>query len=115
MAQQVKVILVDDLDGGPADETVTFALDGVSYEIDLSGQHAGELREGLSSWVGHARKLGSRPGPARRGGGPARGRSGGSGNDTAAIREWAKQNGHQVSERGRIASSVVEAYRQANG
>jgi hypothetical protein len=55
MAQKVQVLLVDDIDGGTADETVTFALDGVSYEIDLTSAHAAELRDALGTWVGHAR------------------------------------------------------------
>ena len=62
MAQRVRVVLVDDLDGGAADETVTFGLDGVSYEIDLNASNAGALRESLATWVGHARKVSGRSG-----------------------------------------------------
>ncbi len=80
MAQKVQVLLVDDIDGGTADETVTFSLDGVAYEIDLTADHAAELRESFSRWVGHARKTGSgsRSGGGRqtRGGGGQSRRSG---------------------------------------
>ncbi len=57
MAQRTRVVLVDDLDGGPAAETVRFALDGAAYEIDLSEQHAAQLRDDLARWVGHARRV----------------------------------------------------------
>lgn len=104
MAQKVQVTLIDDVDGSRADETVTFALDGVTYEIDLTTTHATELRDALASWVGHARKVGGRTvakAPARR----QRGVS-----DAQAIRDWAKANGHQVSERGRISAEVRAAF-----
>lgn len=110
MAQKIQVILVDDIDGGEASETVSFALDGVSYEIDLSENNAAELRDSLASWVGHGRRVGGRSSGRRQG----RARTGGS-NDTAAVREWARQNGHQVSDRGRVPARVLEAYRAANG
>jgi Lsr2 len=118
MAQKVQVLLVDDLDGGTADETVTFSLDGVAYEIDLTADHAAELRESFSRWVGHARRTGS--GSGSRGGRQARGsgqsrRSGASSSGEAtAIREWARQNGHEVSERGRISADVRAAYEAAH-
>jgi hypothetical protein len=112
MAQKVQVLLVDDIDGGTADETVTFSLDGVSYEIDLSGDHARELRDGLAKWVGHARKVSSRSA-----GRPARGttarRASGS-TDATAIREWARANGRSVSERGRISADIKAAYEAAH-
>lgn len=110
MAQKVQVILVDDLDGGSADETVTFSLDGVSYEIDLSTGNAAALRDSLASWVGHARKVGrsSAARPARRAG-----RSGGS-SDANAIREWARESGIAVSERGRISAETKAAYAAAH-
>ncbi|WNB85299.1 Lsr2 family protein [Cellulomonas sp. ATA003] len=116
MAQKVQVLLVDDIDGGTAEETVTFSLDGVSYEIDLTADHAAELRESFSRWVGHARKVGSGSrGSARqnRGGGSGR-RSSGSSSDATAIREWARENGHEVSERGRISADVRAAYEAAH-
>ena len=109
MAQKVQVILVDDLDGGSADETVTFSLDGVSYEIDLSKDNAAALRDSLATWVGHARKVGrSAARPARRSS-----RSSG-GSDANAIREWARANGIAVSERGRISAETKAAYEAAH-
>lgn len=110
MAQKVQVLLVDDVDGGPADETITFGLDGVTYEIDLTSAHATELRDALAQWVGHARRVGARSSVSR----PARpGRRSGS-SDAHAIREWAKGRGLAVSERGRISAEVRSAYEAAN-
>ena len=112
MAQRVQVLLVDDLDGGDASETVSFALDGVTYEIDLSESNAARFRDDLASWIGHARRSGGRrtSGGARRAApGSSRTRS-----DLGAIREWARANGHQVSDRGRISAEVQEAYDKAN-
>ena len=118
MAQKVQVILVDDVDGGDASETVTFGLDGVSYEIDLNDDNAAKLRESLSTWVGHARRVGGRSssgGGSRRRSSAANGSGSGSGGtDTAAIRAWARDNGHDVSERGRISAEVMSAYEAAN-
>lgn len=117
MAQKVQVVLVDDLDGGEAAETVSFALDGVTYEIDLSTENAARLRDEMAPWVGHARRVGGRSGGGRRSSRSRSGSSSSSGSsdvDTAAVREWARQNGHKVSERGRISSEVLEAYRAAH-
>ena len=105
MAQKVQVVLVDDVDGGTAEETVSFALDGVSYEIDLSVANAAQLRDAFASWVGHARRVGGRSRTTRR---PGSGRA--SGGDSAAIREWARSNGFTVNERGRIPAEVKAAY-----
>lgn len=112
MAQKVQVLLVDDVDGGTADETVTFALDGVSYEIDLTAAHAAELRESFARWVGHGRKTGGRSSGSGRGTAARSRRS--SSSDATAIREWAKANGHKVSERGRISADVKAAYEAAH-
>lgn len=109
MAQKVQVTLVDDVDGSPAAETVQFALDGVSYEIDLSEAHAAQLRESLAQWVGNARRAGGRRVTGRRGGA----RPAGSKN-ASEIREWARANGFEVSERGRISAEVRAAYEAAN-
>ena len=109
MAQRVQVVLEDDLDGGKADETVTFGLDGTTYEIDLSKKNAAKLRDALSGYVGVARKVAGRRGPAGRSG---RGR-GRSATDSADIRAWAKDNGYEVSERGRISADVRAAYNEA--
>ena len=117
MAQKVQVLLVDDIDGGTAEETVTFSLDGVAYEIDLTADHAAELRESFSRWVGHARKTGSgsrSSGRQTRGGGQSRRSGSSSSGDATAIREWARENGHEVSERGRISADVRAAYEAAH-
>ncbi|HEY3439040.1 MAG TPA: Lsr2 family protein [Actinotalea sp.] len=106
MAQKVQVVLVDDLDGGTAEETVSFALDGVSYEIDLSAANAAALRDAFSSWVGHGRRVGGRARTARRGTTTSRAAGGAS----SAIREWARANGYTVNERGRIPAEVKAAY-----
>ena len=112
MAQRVNVVLVDDIDGSDAAETVSFALDGVDYEIDLSDKHAGELREAISLFVGHARRTGGRRRGNRR---SSTGGSGGGGGASAAdIRAWARENGWEVPERGRVSAEVREAYAAAN-
>jgi Lsr2 len=111
MAKKVTVTLVDDFDGeGAADETVEFALDGVSYEIDLSGKNAAKLRADLKQWVEAGRRVGGR----RRGrGGAARGRGTIDREQSAAIRDWARRNGHNVSTRGRIPADVIDAFHAA--
>jgi hypothetical protein len=107
MAQKVNIVLVDDLDGTEATETVTFGLDGATYEIDLNDANAGALREALAGYVGHARKV---TGGGRR----ARKASGGSSSNTKDVREWAKAQGMEVSERGRISADVQQAYDAAH-
>ncbi len=108
MAQKVQVILVDDIDGGSATETVSFSLDGASYEIDLSANNAAKLRDSFAAYVGAARKVGSRS--ARRG---SR-RSSGADNRTAQIRAWAKGKNLKVNERGRIPAEIVAKYDEAH-
>jgi hypothetical protein len=108
MAQKVQVLLVDDVDGGPADETVTFAVDGVTYEIDLTTKNAAKLRDALAVWQGHARKISGRS--SSRSAPRARASRG----DAQAIRDWAKAQGHKVSERGRISAEVKAAYEAAH-
>jgi sRNA-binding protein len=107
MAQKVQVLLVDDLDGTEATETVTFGLDGVSYEIDLSSGNAGKLRKELDQYVEHARKA-SAQGRRRRA------RSGAGREQSARIREWAKSRGFKVNERGRIPANIVAEYEAAH-
>ena len=117
MAQKVQVILVDDIDGGSADETISFSLDGVSYEIDLSTKNAAAFRDRMANYVGTARRVGGRA-SAGRGAATRRRAVAGStstaGNRTSEIRAWARKNGHKVNERGRIAASLVEAYDKAH-
>jgi len=103
MTQKLTVVLEDDLDGGPADETVRFAIDGMAYEIDLSKKHARALRRKLEPFIDHARKAGR--GPRRRRGRNAAGRE-----RSEDIRAWAKARGIAVSDRGRIPASVAEQY-----
>jgi hypothetical protein len=110
VAQKVQVLLVDDLDGGEADETVTFALDGKTYEIDLTTGNADKLRGLLEPYVKGGRRTGGRASGGR---GKARATSGGS-QDTAQIRAWAKENGYEVNDRGRVPASIREAYEKAN-
>lgn len=114
MAKKVTVTLVDDFDGeGPADETVEFSIDGVSYEIDLSGRNAQKLRDEFKPWIEAGRRVGGRrrgrPGVAPAG----RGRATIDREQSAAIREWARRNGHKVSTRGRIPADVIEAFQAA--
>lgn len=110
MTRETVITLVDDLEGGPADETVTFGLDGTSYEIDLSAHNAGKLRNALAEYVGEARRVGSGSGRGRRTAGTTAPRRA-AGNESAEIRAWARQNGYEVNERGRIPGSVVDAFR----
>jgi hypothetical protein len=107
MAQKVTVALEDDLDGGPADETVRFGLGGAEYEIDLNKKNAKAFRKQLAPFIDHARKAGR--GQRRRAG-----RTSASRDRSGSIRAWAKEAGITVSERGRIPASVVEQYEAAN-
>jgi hypothetical protein len=104
MARKVQYLLVDDLDGGQAEETVSFGLDGASYEIDLSKKNAKALRDALAPYVASARRAGGRRGRGRGG------RGGGRASDTAAIREWARSQGMKISDRGRIPADIIEKY-----
>ena len=116
MAKKVTVTLIDDVDGEAiADETVEFGLDGVSYEIDLSEENAALLREQLEYWVENARRISGRK-RVRQAATPTAPKSRVSVDreQSAAIREWARRNGHKVSARGRISAEVIEAYHQAN-
>ncbi len=108
MAQKVHIVLEDDLDGSDATQTITFALDGTSYEIDLNDKHASALRDAMATYVGHARKVSG----ARRGRRSAA--SSANGHSAKEIRDWARSNGHKVPERGRIPSGVREAFEAAH-
>ena len=120
MAQQTIVMFVDDLDSSEASGTVDFALDGRSYEIDLSDENAAKLRDALAPFIDAARKVGGSRGagrgrraqrqPAQEAEKPARSKR----EETAAIRQWAREHGYQVAERGRIPKSVMEAYQAAS-
>ena len=107
MAQKVNIILVDDIDGSEASETVSFAIDGNDYEIDLNDANASKLREALAPYVAHAR---------RASGGKRRGRTSASagGASPSQIRDWARANGMEVSDRGRVSEEVRAAYAAAH-
>ena len=106
MAQKITLTLEDDLDGGPADETVRFGIDSADYEIDLSKRRATAFRRKLAPFIEHARKASK--GQRRR-----PGRTAASRDRSGAIRAWAKGQGITVSERGRIPASVAEQYEAA--
>lgn len=105
MAQKVTVTMTDDIDGTKADETVSFRIDGTSYEIDLSKKNAAALRRVFTPYLGPARRA---PRGARAGR-PARNRQ-----RSPDVRAWAESQGIQVSQRGRIPASVVSQYEEAN-
>ena len=107
MAQVTRVRLVDDLDGGEADESISFALDGVALEIDLSNDNAEKLRGIFAPYVAAARRGGGQRArrPKRMSPGSTASREG-----MGPIREWAAANGFTVSARGRISAEVMEAY-----
>lgn len=116
VARREIVVLEDDLDGGNADETVKFGLDGTSYEIDLSQTNAGKLREVLAVYITGARKAsrsgvvtGTRVAPR------ARGAAAADRDQNKAVRAWAKRKGHKISERGRIPQGIVDEYNAAAG
>jgi hypothetical protein len=106
MAQKVQILLTDDVDGSEAAETLSFAVDGTTYEIDLSEKNAGKFRAAIAPYVGHARKV---SGPKRA---P---RNGSATNDMRAARQWAKDNGIAVPDRGRVPEAVMDQYHAANG
>ncbi|GAA2236432.1 Lsr2 family protein [Rarobacter faecitabidus] len=112
MAQKVQVILEDDIDGGPATSTVTFALDGTGYEIDLSEENAAKLRDSIAEWIRYARRVGR----VNRGQVSKRTTSGqvGGVHKTGEMRSWLIENGYEVSTRGRISAELQEVFRQAH-
>ena len=112
MAQKITTLFIDDIDGGAAQGTVRFALDGTDYEIDLNEKHSEELRSALGKYVTHARKVG---GTARRAGRVAgrAGRGGNSAQNTTEIRNWARENGIDIKDRGRVPGDVVAKYQAA--
>jgi hypothetical protein len=109
MAQKVQTLFIDDLDGSEAAGTVRFGLDGTQYEIDLSSPHTEELHGILEHYIGHARRAGN---TARR---ASRRRSTNNGLDTARIREWARAQGIDIKERGRVPANIIEKYRATVG
>jgi len=110
MAQRIQTLFIDDIDGGEADGTVRFGLDGTDYEIDLNAAHTEELRKVLANYATHARKV---AGTARRSG--PRGGHRPSAIDTVAVRAWARENGIGIKDRGRVPADIVAKYQAATG
>jgi hypothetical protein len=114
VAQKITTLFIDDIDGGAAEGTVRFALDGTEYEIDLNAKHSEELRSALGKYVNHARKVG---GTARRAGRVAgrAGRGTASAVNTTEIRTWARENGFDIKDRGRVPADLVAKWQAATG
>jgi hypothetical protein len=109
MAQRVQTLFIDDLDGSPADGTIRFGLDGTDYELDLSTEHAQLLRDALARYVHAARRLNGTPRrPSRTGRKPQA-----SGLNTSEVREWAKAQGIDVKERGRVPAELIVKFKSA--
>lgn len=105
MARTMKVVLTDDIDGTPADETVEFSVDGIDYEIELNSDNAAKFRETLEPYISKARRVsGSRA---------SKKKATTSRFDPVKVRDWARDNGFEVSERGRLSSEVIEAYEKS--
>ena len=111
MAQKIQTLFIDDLDGSAAEGTVRFGLDGTEYEIDLNARHARELRDALARYAGAARRAG---GAGRRSARGAR-RGSASGPNTTEVREWAKAQGIEVKDRGRVPAELVVKFKAATG
>jgi hypothetical protein len=114
MAQRVQVELVDDINGEEAQETVRFGVDGTEYEIDLTTENAEKLRSSLSEYVDKGRKAKA----GRRGqtgqNSPSASTTNSKREETQKIRQWAQDNGHNPSSRGRITQSIIDAYNEAH-
>jgi hypothetical protein len=111
VAQKIQTLFIDDLDGSVAEGTVRFALDGAEYEIDLSAKHAQEMHDALARYVGAARRTG---GSARRSTRTGR-KASASGLNTTEVREWAKAQGIEVKDRGRVPAELVVKFKAASG
>lgn len=110
MVQKIQTLFIDDIDGGAAEGTVRFGLDGTEYEIDLNAKHTEELRKVLANYAAHGRKAGGTTRRTSRGRRPDAGAV-----DTAKVREWAKESGYDIRDRGRVPANVVEKYKAAMG
>jgi len=110
VAQKIQTLFIDDIDGSPAEGTVRFGLDGTEYEIDLNGEHAQALRQALTRYIDAARR---RPGARQPAG--SRRRAGAGGVDSTKVRDWAKSQGIEVKDRGRIPAELVVKFRAATG
>jgi hypothetical protein len=105
VAQQITTLLIDDIDGTEASETIKFSYQGIDYEIDLNNKHTKALDESFQEWIEHARRVGGRRNSAKS--------ASKSGLDTSAIRAWARENGYNVNDRGRVAADIIDAYLKA--
>ena len=119
MAQTTQTFLVDDLDGSEATQTLTFAFQGTTYEIDLNDEHAASLEESFAEWIGAARRTTGRgassgSSSSSSSSSSSRASSGPKRTDLDAVRAWARENGHTVSDRGRVSNKVLEAYDAAH-
>jgi Lsr2 len=113
VAQKIQTLFIDDIDGGAAEGTVRFALDGTEYEIDLNAKHSEELRSALGKYVANARKVGG--GTRRAGRSAGRARGAGSALNTTEIRNWAREQGYDIKDRGRVPADLVAKYQAATG
>lgn len=104
MAQKVRTLLIDDLDGGDADGTVRFSMDGTDYEIDLSASHAGQLRDALAPYINAARRAGSAARTSRK-----------AAPDPTEVRAWARTQGIEVKDRGRVPADLIARFKAAMG
>jgi Lsr2 len=113
MAQKVITEFIDDIDGSPAERTFTFAVDGTNYEIDLSAENIAEFESAIGGFLESARKVkASGNGRRLRSAGASGGQQ--SREQTRAVRQWARQHGHNISNRGRIPTSIQQAFDQAH-
>jgi nucleoid-associated protein Lsr2 len=110
VAQKILTLFIDDLDGSDAEGTVRFGLDGAEYEIDLNAEHTQALRDALAPYVSAARRVGGARRPARSGR-----RGSASGLNTTEVREWAKAQGIEVKDRGRVPAELVVKFKAATG
>jgi hypothetical protein len=111
MAKKTFVELIDDIDGSKAEESVSFSLDGIAYEIDLSNENAASLRDAIAPWAGKARRVSGR----RIRGTGSKASSGPRSSDSAKIREWVRAQGREIADRGRIPAEIRQEYYEANG
>lgn len=116
MAQRVQIELVDDLTGDVAQETVRFGVDGIEYEIDLTTENADKLRATLTEYADKGRKATGRRGQGSKSPASSSGSASGRAKreETQRIRQWAQDNGHTTSSRGRVSQSIVDAYNAAH-
>jgi hypothetical protein len=109
MAQKTEIVFIDDLDGSAAETTIRFGLDGVEYEIDLNAAHASELRNAMETYIAIGRKVGGTPGRTR----PAGKSTTAAGPSPSEVREWAKGQGIEVKDRGRVPAELIVKFKAA--